>query len=263
MDNLKVTLIQPDIKWQDINYNLRHIEQQLSVADVSTDLIVLPEMFNTGFSMHPEVCFEEMGGVTMQWMQAMAEKYKCALVGSLIIRENNTFFNRMVWMFPNGQYETYDKHHLFRFGKENEHYSDGNKKVIVTYKGWKFNLNVCYDLRFPVWSRNSYKNGSYDYDVYVNSANWAVNRERVWRILLPARAIENQVYAIGVNRVGADADNAIYAGGSMVVDSYGKIILATQDNKEEIKTIELSYDDLQRKRESFGVAQDWDDFELK
>ena len=198
MENLNITLIQPDINWEDIRANLKKYTKMISEVE-TTDVIVLPEMFTTGFSMAPEKLKEKMDGISVEWMKNTARAKNAAVVGSLIIQDSGKIVNRAVWVSPDGKTECYDKRHLFSMGEEHLFYSPGNKKQIVEFRGWRFCPLICYDLRFPVWSRNAE-----NYDVLIYMANWPAPRHHVWKNLLVARAIENQAYCVGVNRTGTD-----------------------------------------------------------
>ncbi|RZK54043.1 MAG: nitrilase family protein [Pedobacter sp.] len=196
MQNLKVTVFQAYLFWENIDKNLQNISLRLSGGvREKTDLIVLPEMFNTGFTMKAEELAEDMDGKTMQWMAKTAEIYDCVITGSLIIKENGNFYNRMIWMLPSGDYQFYDKHHLFTMGDEDKHFTAGQKPLIVELKGWKIRLAICYDLRFPVWLRNK----DAEYDILLLIASWPDKRSSHWRTLIHARSIENQSYVIAVN----------------------------------------------------------------
>src|ERR1700677_3019146 len=216
MSTLTVTTIQPDLQWEDKTANLRRLEEKIDAIGVHTELVILPEMFSTGFSMRPEVLAERMDGPTVDWMKNMAARKKVILTGSVIIEEEGKYFNRLIWMLPNGQYGYYDKRHRFAYAGENEHYSAGHKRLIASVKGWKILLQVCYDLRFPVWSRQAAEDGLPEYDLIIYVANWPQRRSLAWKTLLQARAIENQSYVAGVNRVGNDGNNIAHSGDSMI-----------------------------------------------
>ena len=254
MENLKITLVQPDIIWENIDANLQKYDEML--CEVSkTDVIVLPEMFNTGFSMQSEKLKEPMNGPSFQWMKELASEKNASVVGSLIIEEYKKVYNRAIWVFPDGNLKFYDKRHLFTMGEENKHYSQGKHKTIVEFKGWKFCPLICYDLRFPVWSRNAE-----DYDVLIYMANWPSPRHHVWKNLLVARAVENQSFCIGLNRVGSDGMGLSYLGNSALVDSKG--FADFLEENEEVKSFELSYSELYNFRKSFPLLQDRDKFEI-
>jgi len=260
MRDLKVTIIQTELHWEDVDENLEMFGQKLSQAstEYETDLIVLPEMFNTGFTMSSEKLAEEMDGKTMQWMKNIAKDKSCVIVGSLIIGERGNYYNRLIWMRSDGSYEVYDKRHLFRMMDEHKFFTGGKQRTVVEINGWRICPLVCYDLRFPVWSRNK---SNYDCLIYI--ANWPGVRKSAWSTLLPARAIENQVYVIGVNRIGNDGNNIAFSGGSAVIDPKGQVISKTQLNQENIETVLLSYEELEDFRKKFPVKLDGDEFEIK
>jgi predicted amidohydrolase len=223
---------------------------------------VLPEMFSTGFSMKPERLAETMDGPTLQWMKNVAATKKVILTGSVIIEENGNYYNRLVWMLPNGQYGYYDKRHLFAYGEEDKHYASGSKRLIASVNGWKVNLMVCYDLRFPVWARQQFdEDRNFEYDVLIYVANWPERRNTAWKSLLRARAIENQCYVIGVNRVGNDGSDIYHSGDSTVIDPLGEI-LYEKAHDEDIFTIQLNKDQLNSIRKKFQFWRDADDFEI-
>ncbi|HNE94313.1 MAG TPA: nitrilase-related carbon-nitrogen hydrolase, partial [Chitinophagaceae bacterium] len=182
------------------------LEQKIASIKSKTEIVVLPEMFSTGFSMQPEKYAENMDGICVNWMKTIATKYKIILTGSLMIKEKETFYNRLVWMLPNGKYGFYNKRHCFAYAKENEHYTPGNNRFIASVNGWKINLQICYDLRFPVWARQASNQLTPEYDILLYVANWPQRRSHAWKTLLTARAIENQCYVIGVNRIGTDGN---------------------------------------------------------
>jgi len=253
-ENLKITIIQPAIVWENPQSNLAKYAE--SIKNIGkTDVIVLPEMFTTGFSMKPEKLKESMDGPTVKWMKKMASTKNAVIVGSLIIEENNHIYNRAVWVFPNGQLETYNKRHLYTMGQEHLHYFPGNEKAIIEYKGWKFCPQICYDLRFPVFSRNLE-----DYDVVFYMANWPSPRHHVWKNLLVARAIENQSYCFGINRVGTDGEGLNYLGDSACVSPKG--FDEFMGNKENIQTFEISYNELHDFRKKFPLLNDRDNFKI-
>ena len=263
MQTLTVTVIQADLAWEDKAANRHTLEQKIINNPEHTELVVLPEMFSTGFSMNTEGLSEEMNGETIAWMKRVAAEQKSVITGSIIIKERESFFNRLVWMLPNGEYGTYDKRHLFAYGKEHEFYTAGNKRLIAQAKGWKINLQVCYDLRFPVWARNRVnQEGQSEYDLLIYVANWPAQRSHAWKTLLCARAIENQCYVIGVNRTGNDGNNLAYSGNSMVIDPLGEILYHCAD-EEDVFTITLSKDHLTEVRNAFPFLKDGDEFNLK
>ena len=236
MDELKITLLQVPIAWENKEENLRFFSAKIAAIEAPTDLILLPEMFSTGFSMNSALLAETMEGATVNWMKEQAAKKSCVLCGSLIIEENSAYYNRLIWMYPDGSFEVYNKRHLFRMAKENEHYTEGNKKLIVEFKGWKICLLVCYDLRFPVWSRRT-SNENYDVLVYV--ANWPERRIYAWKSVLVARAIENQAYVVGLNRIGKDGNNIEYSGDSIVLNFLGERLTNSPTDAESSETVVL------------------------
>lgn len=255
MQNLKLALVQSDIHWHDVPANLDMFEKKISTLSGTTDVIVLPEMFNTGFTMNTKLA-ETMDGPTVNWMKRMADKTEAAITGSFICNENGNIYNRMVWMTPGGSQQTYDKRHLFRMAEEHNHFDFGESRTIVEWKGWKLFLQVCYDLRFPVWSRN--RNMEYDALIYV--ANWPAVRVSAWDALLRARAIENLAYSVGLNRVGIDGVQIEYNGHSAAYDFKGDTLAISED--EEIIHIELGSDSLKQYRDKFPAQLDADDFEI-
>lgn len=258
MENLKVTLFQGYLYWENTDKNLQNIGVKLSGIREKTDLIILPEMFSTGFSMNAEKLAEEMGGKTMQWMARTAKEYSCVVTGSLIIKEDGKYYNRLVWMRPDGGYACYDKRHLFAMGKEHLTYTSGDKRLLIEHKGWKICPVICYDLRFPVWLRN---NGP-EYDLLLIVANWPERRIAHWRSLIVARAIENQAYTIGVNRVGHDGDEVYHSGDSICVNPMGNIVYHKRD-EEDMYTLTLIADEVARTRRMLPFLQDADEFNIR
>jgi omega-amidase len=259
MSSLAITTIQSNLYWEDKTANLSMFEKKIASIE-GTEIVVLPEMFSTGFSMNPEKLAETMDGETVQWMKRVSAENNIILTGSVIIEENENYFNRLIWILPNGQMGYYDKRHRFAFAEEDEKYTAGTKRLIASVKGWKINLLVCYDLRFPVWSRqqaNKEKNPEYDLLIYV--ANWPERRSIAWKTLLVARAIENQCYVAGVNRVGNDGNNIYHSGDSMVVDPLGEILYYKKD-EEEIATTIIDKTHLQTVREKCPFWRDADRF---
>jgi len=252
-----ITLIQPDIVWEDKKANLLHYEELMDRIEGPRHVVVLPEMFSTGFSMAPERLAEPMDGDSVEWMAAMAEKHRCILTGSLIIEEGGKYYNRMLWVQPDGGVGFYDKRHLFAYAHEDQHYTPGDTRMIASVNGWRINLMVCYDLRFPVWARNQ---GS-EYDVLLYVANWPKARSLAWRTLLQARAIENQCYVVGVNRVGTDAKGNEYTGDSSVFGPLGETIWQQSDT-EAVHTVTLDKEHLRHTRTSLPFLNDADKFML-
>jgi len=262
MQDLTVTIIQTDLYWEDTEANLARFETILSRLTAATDLVVLPEMFNTGFTMNTDFCAETMEGKAVRWLQDKALEINCILTGSVLIKEGSKYFNRMIWMRPDGTYEFYNKRHLFRMAGEHKKIAQGNDKKTIYYKDWDINLQLCYDLRFPVWCKNNFTKGAFDYDLMIFIANWPEARKHAFNTLLQARAIENQSYVIGVNRIGTDGAGKTYSGDSAIVGPDGKEIVRIQSNKEDIATISLSMEDLKHLRNSFQVGLDWDRFSI-
>ncbi|QCR23745.1 amidohydrolase [Pontibacter sp. SGAir0037] len=257
MQDLTVTIVQTTLHWHDAASNRQMFTDKLATAAPKTDLIVLPEMFPTGFSMEAASLAEEPEGETLAWMQKMAKQHQAVITGSLIVKEGEHYYNRLLWVRPDGSYARYDKRHLFRMAKEHHTYTAGKEKLLVALNGWKICPLVCYDLRFPVWSRN--RNNSYDLLLYV--ANWPKPRNVAWRSLLQARAIENLAYVVGVNRVGTDGNGHPYSGDSAVIHPKGYKLLETTE-QEGIHTVTLSWQELKSFREAFPVHLDADDFTM-
>lgn len=272
MSTLTITTIQSNLIWEEKQANLRLLEKKIAGIEEKTEIVVLPEMFNTGFSMKPELLSETMDGESVEWMKKVSRDYGIVLTGSLMIAEEGKYYNRLVWMLPNGHYGHYDKRHLFAFGNEDKHYSPGNKRLIASVKGWKINLQVCYDLRFPVWARNrvfdsaqtpegstSTPPSTPEYDVLIYVANWPERRSHAWKTLLCARAIENQCYVVGVNRVGSDGNNVYHSGNSLIIDPLGQVLYHMAD-EEDVNTITLQKEMLDDVRDKFPFWKDADDF---
>jgi len=262
MANLTFTLIQANLHWEGKEANLHAFEHKIKDLQDSAQVVILPEMFSTGFSMKPEELAEDMKGETVQWMKRVAAENRIILTGSIIIQEGGQYFNRLIWMQPNGQYGYYDKRHLFAFAEEDKHYTSGNRRFIASANGWRINTFVCYDLRFPVWTRQQFgEDKDFEYDVLIYVANWPERRSHAWKTLLVARAIENQCYVIGVNRVGEDGNKIYHSGDSMVVDPTGEV-LYHKVHEEDIFTITLEKSHLDHIRERFPFWRDADDFDL-
>jgi omega-amidase len=257
MKTLKITTFQSYLFWENIDKNLQNLGLRLNSIREKTDLIVLPEMFSTGFSMNPVNLAEEMGGKTMKWMHDQARKFDSVVTGSLIIKESDKYYNRLIWMRPDGSHEQYDKRHLFGFGEEDQHYTAGTKKLFVELNGWKICPVICYDLRFPVWLRNKNE----EYDLLLIVANWPERRSLHWRSLIPARAIENQTFVVAVNRVGHDGNEVFHSGDSMCIDPNGKVIYY-KPNDEDLYTFTINKNDLTQARINFPFLKDADSFHL-
>lgn len=258
MEPLKITIFQAYLFWENVEKNLQNLGLRLSSLKEKTDLILLPEMFNTGFTTNVEKCAERMDGVTMHWMFETAKKFDCVVAGTLIIEEEGKYYNRFVWMSPDGSFVHYDKRHLFGMAKEDTVFAPGNSRVMLRLKGWKVCPMICYDLRFPVWSRNQ-EDG---YDLLVYTASWPDKRSAHWRALIPARAIENQAFVIGVNRVGHDGNEVYYSGGSMCISPLGDVVYYKPED-EDLYTFTLQPKDLEKAREDFPFLKDGDKFSLQ
>ncbi len=254
--NLNVTTIQCDLAWEDKQTNLNFFEKALDEANEDSKLVVLPEMFSTAFSMNPKQFAEPMNGNSVNWMQTQAKRINKHLVGSLIIEDQGEFYNRLIVASPNGELNTYDKKHLFRYANENEFYNPGNNHLILDFNGVKVAFFICYDLRFPVWSRNS----KLKYDAAVYIANWPEKRREHWMALLKARAIENQAYVIGVNRIGNDGNGISHSGDSTVFSPLGEKISTTQPHESKVENVRLDIEALQDYRAKFPAYLDADDF---
>jgi predicted amidohydrolase len=261
MSSLTFTLIQTALHWEDKTANLAMLEEKIRSMAQPTHIVVLPEMFTTGFSMKPEQFAETMDGPTVAWMRILAAEKRVILTGSLMIEEGGRYFNRLIWMLPNGQLGQYDKRHLFAMGGEHEHYTGGSQRFIASVNGWKINCNICYDLRFPVWARQQQTAKGPEYDVLLYVANWPDRRNHAWKTLLQARAIENQCYVVGVNRVGTDGNSVYHTGDSMVCNALGEVLYHKAD-EEDIFTITLQKEDLQAVREKLPFWKDADDFKM-
>jgi predicted amidohydrolase len=282
MSTLTITTIQSSLHWEDKQANLKMFEEKIMSIAEKTEVVVLPEMFSTGFSMNPQKLAEKMDGETVNWMKTVAAKKRIILTGSIIIEEGGHYFNRLIWMLPSGQFGVYDKRHLFAYADEHQHYTPGNKRLIASVKGWKINLIVCYDLRFPVWCRQSRgsveerlstlvaatpgelpaivnKQEEPEYDLLICVANWPERRNHAWKTLLQARAIENQCYVVGVNRIGNDGNNIYHSGDTMITDAMGQV-LYTREHAEDIFTLTLEKAPLAEVRKKIPFLDDADDF---
>ncbi|TXK22051.1 amidohydrolase [Pontibacter qinzhouensis] len=258
MQDFTVTIVQTALYWQDAEQNRSMLAEKLAAAAPKTDLIVLPEMFTTGFSMSAAELAETPEGETLAWMRQQAKTHQAVVTGSIIVQQEQAFYNRLLWVQPDGSYRTYNKKHLFRMAHEHHTYSSGSEQLVVELKGWRIRPLVCYDLRFPVWSRNV--GNSYDLLLYV--ANWPEARKLAWSTLLQARAIENLAYTIGVNRVGTDGNGIPYSGDSAIIHPKGIKLLETSQ-QEGIFTLTLSKQELTDFREKFSAHLDADAFRLE
>lgn len=256
MRNLSITLIQAPLQWEDREANRAYFARQLSSLSGLTDLVVLPEMFTTGFTMSARRLGEPMDGPTMNWLAEQAALVGAVLTGSFIAEENGRYFNRLIWMRPDGTYQHYDKRHLFTLSNEQDYYQAGSRRLIVDLHGWRVLPLICYDLRFPVWSRNTD-----DYDLLLYVANWPERRRHAWRSLLLARAIENQAYTIGVNRIGDDGNGIYHSGDSSVIDFAGEVRTHIA-HQEQCHTVQLFWQAQQEFRQRFRFLDDRDAFQL-
>ena len=281
MSSLTITTIQTDLKWEDKTANLQHFEARIESLKEPTELVILPEMFSTGFSMQPERLAEAMDGPTVRWMADIAARKRIILTGSVIIEEKKHYYNRLVWMLPNGQFGYYDKRHRFAYAGEDQQYTAGTKRLVASVKGWRVLLMVCYDLRFPVWSRQTPQEASaetrpggpaertgdlptpdLEYDLLLYVANWPERRSHAWKTLLQARAIENQCYVAGVNRIGNDGHDIYHSGDSMIIGPLGET-LYHGGARDETFTLTLQKDDLTKVRQRFPFWRDADHFSIE
>ena len=266
MSSLSITTIQTNLFWENKAANLGMFQQKINAIEKSTEIVVLPEMFSTGFNMRPQFFAETMEGETVRWMKKISADYKIILTGSIIISEDGKYFNRLIWMLPNGEYGYYNKRHLFAYAEEDKHYTAGNKRLIASVKGWKINLQICYDLRFPVWARQTpplhdHGGKELEYDILMYVANWPEKRNHAWKTLLCARAIENQCYVVGVNRVGNDGNNIYHSGNTLILSPLGEVLYHMAD-EEDIFTITLRKEELEEIRKKFPFWKDADDFRM-
>jgi predicted amidohydrolase len=263
---MKVALLQIDIDLENKPANLRRAEELIAALPKEVRLAVLPVMFNTGFSLHPEKVAEDETGPTLDWLATTAKKYNIAIMCSISYDYRKSYFNRLFFVFPDGTYQNYDKRHLFRYSKEHEHYTASTKRLIVDYEGWRICPLVCYDLRFPVWSRNTAPNAvEKPYDLLIYVANWPTARIQAWNLLLPARAVENQSYAIGLNRTNTDTTltgERDYCGDSQAIDYKGNIIAKVAPHKEETLVVDLDLQALHEFRTNFPAWMDADEFTI-
>lgn len=265
MENLTVSIIQTALHWQNRAANLAHFDKLMEQIP-KTNLIVLPEMFTSGFTMQTALVADTKDGEIIPWMQKMALKKNATITGSVVMKENGNFYNRLLWVNADGSYQHYNKRHLFRMANENEYYTEGKERLITSIEDWRICPLICYDLRFPAWSRNSNWTGQFEkkqqYEVLIYVANWPERRSHAWKSLLVARAIENQCYVIGVNRIGLDGNDINYSGDSMIINPLGEIISSTKANQESVETLNLSLNTLKEFRLAFPAINDADEFEI-
>lgn len=260
MKDLNVTYIQADLRWEDKQANLEHFDELMKQVPGSADLVLLPETFNTGFPVDPRRFAEPHGGPTMQWMAQQAQRLDAVVCGTFLLETDGHYHNSLVWMRPDGSYELYHKRHTFSIGGEKEPIEKGTESLVVELNGWHIKPMVCYDIRFPVWSRNHFDGERYEYDLGLYLANFPDSRQHVWDTLLMSRAIENQAYYIGVNRVGDDPEGIHYSGGSQVINPRGQVIAKQDLDQEGVVCCTLEATPLIAFRQKFPVGRDWDPF---
>lgn len=262
MQDLKVLLLQADLIWENPDANREAFAKRIEENFDGHHLILLPETFTTGFPVNPLTHGETILGPTLNWMKSMASKTGAVLAGTLLLENEFGYANTLVWMAPDGDYRLYEKRHVFSMGGEDKQIKAGTQQVVVELNGWKIRPMICYDLRFPVWSKNRYELNEFEYDLAIYLANWPAVRSYPWRQLLIARAIENQAVVIGVNRIGSDNLGFDYDGSSMVIDAKGQVLTEGVPYQETAISVKLSGEELMRFREKFNVGRDWDDFEF-
>ncbi|MDR0971825.1 MAG: nitrilase family protein [Bacteroidales bacterium] len=253
---MNIAIVQNDTKYGDIPYNLTHLESLLSTLKEDTNLIILQEEFSTGFTTNASLSEKEYGK-TFLWMKNLSQKKNVAVLGTILIEEEGKFFNRAYFFYPNGEYISYDKRNLFILSEEKDKITKGEKKVIVEYLGWRIAIFICFDLRFPLWMRNTYSNGEYEYDIALFPSSWAESRIDVFDTLLKGRAIENLAYVAGVNRIGKDETGVKYSGHSQIISYKGETIIRCEDNKEEILYCQIDRESLKNFRKKFPIGEIW------
>jgi len=265
MDTLKILTVQSKLFWESPNENRAHLGEWVASSAEDCDIVVLPEMFTTGFSMQPELYAEAMADDmdSLVWMRQIASHGNTAVTGTLAVSDGGDYFNRIFWVFPDGKYCTADKRHLFTLGEEHKHYTAGKHRLVVEWRGWKINPMCCYDLRFPVWCRNKLSKGVAEFDVQIFMANWPDKRIAHWDKLLPARAIENQAVVVGVNIVGEDANQMEHSGHSAVYNALGETMGCHPPRQEGIMLHEISREDLEKTRRSLAFLKDGDGFTIQ
>lgn len=264
MQDLKILALQADLVWENPERNRLEFEKRIKREFDSHQLIILPETFTTGFPVDPRKYWEEIDGPTVNWMRKIADLYKAVITGSILIKTDENYANTLIWMYPDGNFEFYEKRHVFSMGGEHEKISAGKNKLTIDLMGWKIRLMICYDLRFPVWSKNQFDNNSgFEYDLAIYIANWPAVRSYPWKTLLLARAIENQAFVIGLNRVGIDGPGNSYSGDSMIVDFKGAVLEQGSEGIEQALSITISHKDLTEFRNKFNVGLDWDKFTIE
>lgn len=264
MQDLKILALQADLAWKNPERNRLEFEKRIEKEFDSHHLIILPETYTTGFPVDPYKYAEKIDGPSISWMRKMTALFNTVITGSLLIKTGQNYANTLIWMAPDGKFEYYAKRHVFTMGGEHEKISPGKNRLNVSLMGWKIRPMICYDLRFPVWSKNHFdKKSGFEYDLAIYIANWPSVRSYPWKTLLPARAIENQAYMIGLNRVGVNGPGNNYSGDSMIVDFKGAILEKGIEGKEQALSITLSYNDLKEFRNKFNVGLDWDKFTIE
>ncbi len=263
MQDLKILYLQADLAWENPVKNRSRFDEMIGTPDEPLDLIVLPETFTTGFPVDPAPFAETSGGETMTWMQRLAARTGAVVTGSYLMKSDAGFSNSLIWMRPDGTFARYDKRHVFSMGGEHEHIQPGKRQLMVWLNGWKIRPMICYDLRFPVWCKNRFENGTFEYDFALFVANWPAVRAYPWNMLLTARAIENQAYVLGVNRIGRDGPGNLYKGHSRLIDPKGQVVSEAPENRQAVMRATLSAKTLYQFRNKFNVGRDWDRFEIK
>lgn len=263
MQDLNISFIQSELYWNDTDTNLKHFDTHLQQLNSDADIVVLPEMFNTGFLVEPYKMPEQASNKAIAWLQNKASKYNAVFCTSLIVKEGDKYFNRLHWVQPDGMVAYYNKRHLFTYGNEDRYFVAGETALIVEYKNWRIKPLICYDLRFPVWAKNTLIEGVHAYDLLIYIANWPQSRIIAWQALLQARAIENQCYVLGVNRVGEDAKGHVHNGASLLIDPKGQALSAKiEQEQESVQNSVVSARVLQDFRQKFPVGKDWDTFDI-
>ena len=262
MQDLNIAIIQSDLIWENSSANIRNFEEKIERITEEADLIILPEMFNTGFSINPIKCAQQMEGEAVNWLKRISASRNCCMAASIFIEEKEKFYNRLFVFYPDGSHVKYDKRHLFRLADEVKVFTAGTQRIIADVKGWKIMLSVCYDLRFPVFFKNRYTEKGFDYDILLNVANWPEVRSYQWKQLLIARAIENQSMVIGLNRVGFDGNQVFHSGNSMVVNAQGFPLISIDGGQEKTAVVRLNHSELISFRQKFPFYLDWDEFSL-
>jgi omega-amidase len=262
MPDLKIALIQADLFWEDRAANLKHFDALLGQINEKVDLIILPEVFTTAFPVDPEKFADTIDGPAIKWLKDKAAELNCTIMGSVLLKISNAYYNTLISMCPDGTFDQYSKRHVFHLGDEADTINPGIERLSIKIDNWKIRPLICYDLRFPVWSKNTYTDDEFEYDLLIYVANWPASRSYPWKQLLIARAIENQAFVIGLNRVGKDGMGNHYSGDSMLVDPKGQIQKILKSDQEELSIVDISYQTLIDFRKKFNVGPDWDHFTI-